>query len=249
MKKIILIISLFLPAVYTIASDNAEAKRLMEHSQKILSLKNVHLEFNMETIEKRGRSKSKTLSVSFAEFGQEKKVMIKFESPENVKGTKILTTDYPDKKGIIEIYMPSTDKIQKIKANRNNMKIMGNKIPIIQFNKIIEADFHYSMLDRKILDGTECHKIKVEGSENSGDYGIAYISVKDEQLQCIERYDGKNNLISLTNLSDYMEVDGANSIFYPKKITSTNIKTGESSNMEVYSVEHLKTVDAKDFVL
>ncbi len=80
------------------------------------------MNLDLETFGGKGESKSKSLIVSFAEFDQKKKVMIEFVAPENVSGTKILTTDYPNKKGIIEIYMPATGKIQRIRANWCNLK-------------------------------------------------------------------------------------------------------------------------------
>jgi hypothetical protein len=115
------------------ANDKSEAKRLIESAQNKLQLKNIHLNMELETFDNKGEGKFKNLLVSFAEFENEKKVLIEFLAPEKVSGTKILTTKPNDKKGIIEIYMPSTGKIQKIRANQRNLKIMGSEIPIAQF--------------------------------------------------------------------------------------------------------------------
>lgn len=248
MNKLYLLFSTLLFTLFTIANDNVEAKRLIENSQKKLSLKNVHLRMELETIDKMGQSKSKTLIVSFAEFGEEKKVMIEFVAPDKVSGTKILTTNYPNKKGIIEIYMPSTGKIQKIRANQRNLKIMGSEIPINQFNKIIDAELNFSLLGKEMINGTECHKIKVE-KQGSKDYGIAFVSVEKEQLLRVERYNVQDKLQSLTELVDYMEVSNSESKVYPSVVRVKNFKTGKSSNMKVRDVNYLTKVNIEDFKL
>ncbi len=246
MKQFLLISTLLFISLATIANDNAEARRLIEHSQKILALKNIHLTFNLETINKKGESKTKTLSVAFAEIGEEKRALIEFQAPENVKGTKILTTDYPDKKGIIQIYMPSTGKIQKIRASRNNLKIMGSEIPITRFNKLLETDFNYILLGKETKYNNECYKIKIEGNENE-EYGIAFVSVKEERLMGIEKYNSKNILTTVVVLSDYIQMDDKSNSFYPQKIQTKNLKTGEGTNMEVSSFSFLNKIDKEDF--
>jgi len=246
MKQLLLISTLLFICVATSANDDAEARRLIEHSQTILALKNIHLQFNLETINNKGESKSKTLSVSFAEIGDEKRALIEFDAPENVKGTKILTTDYPDKKGIIQIYMPSTGKIQKIRASRNNLKIMGSEIPVTRFSKLLETDFNYVLMGRETKYDTECYKIKIEGNENEG-FGIAFVSVDEERLLGIEKYNSKNMLTTVVELSEYMEVDNKNNAFYPQKIRTKNLKTGESTNMEVSSFSFLNKINIEDF--
>ncbi len=248
MKRLILLLSFLIPfSLYSRGSDNAEAKRLIETSQQKLSLKNVQLNFDLQTTGKRGESKFKTLDVSFADFQNQKKVMIEFQAPENVKGTKILSTKYPDKKGIIEIYMPSTGKVQKLRAGRNNLKIMGSEIPITRFSEILDANFNYTLMGKETINGTECHKIKLEGNENDG-YGIAFVSVKKEQLLKVERYDKQNRLINLIELEDYMKVDNAGYV-YPKQIVVKNLQTGESSSMKILSFKHVDKVKTEDFKL
>lgn len=248
MKKVVLLISSILVVLNIIAGNNIEAKKLFENSKQKLSLKNVHLVFDLETFDGKGNSKTKALSVSFGEFEQLKKVMVEFIAPENIKGTKILTTDYPDKQGIIEIYMPSTGKIQKIRANQHNLKIMGSEIPINQFSTTIDPDCNFTLLGKESIDGLNCHKIKMQKINEKG-YEIAFVSVEKEYLLRIEKYDEQNKLVNQIKLSDYIEEPNVNNKVYPKIINVKNYKTGKSSNMKVRNVDYLKKVDIKDFTI
>jgi len=248
MKKIILIISATILMFNVFADDNVEAKRLIENSQKKIALKNILLNLDLETFDSKGRSKSKSLIVSFAEFEQQKKVLVEFIAPENVLGTKILTTDYPNKQGIIEIYMPSTGKIQTIKSNKRNLKIMGSEIPISQFSTALETDYNFSFAGKELINEILCHKVKVENPDKK-DYGIVFISIDDEHLLRVEKYDVRNKLLSLTELSDYIKIENSVNKVYPQKVKVKNYKTGKSSNLKVNNVTYLSRVDIEDFKL
>ena len=248
MKKIFFLLCLLVGAnsLFAATADDAKAKKLFGNSKQKFSLKNVRLNLDLEILDKKGNSKSKSLLVAFGEFNQEKKVMIEITAPEKVKGTKILTTNYLDKKGIIEIYMPATGKIRKFRANNRNLKLMGSEIPITQFSSIVDSEFSFSLLENSEVDGVVCYKIKVQKPDDKA-YGIAYVSVKEEYLLRVEKYDNKDQLQSLTVLSDYMKVKNSTSKFYPKLIHVSNFKSGKSSSMKVISLEYVKNVNVASF--
>jgi hypothetical protein len=230
------------------ASNTVEARQLFFASKAKLALKNVHLILDLKTFDGRGNSKAKSLDIAFAEFNKEKKILIKITAPDNVKGTKILTTDSPDKKGIVEIYMPATGKIQKIRASKRNLRIMGSEIPLAQFSNVVEAGFKFSLLGKDDLNGTLCYKIKLE-SPDAGEYGIAFVSVKDENLLRLEQYDSRQVMITLTKFSEYAEVSNTSGKYYPRFISVKNLKTGECSDMKILRASYITDISIDDFSL
>lgn len=248
MKIIISIISGISIILGLLANDKPEAELLIDRAQDKLQLKNINMNLELETFDKKGERKFRNLLVSFAEFDDEKKILIEFLSPEKVSGTKILTTKAQDKKGIIEIYMPSTGKIQKIKANQRNLKIMGSEIPVAQFGKMVEGDLTYTLLENETMDGIECQKVKVK-ERGSKEHRIVFISTIEEHLLRVEKYSAQNKLINYTELSDYMKIDNSDSKVYPKKVYVKSLKSGKSSNMKLLNVNILSKVEIKDFIL
>ncbi|MCF6357198.1 MAG: outer membrane lipoprotein-sorting protein [Draconibacterium sp.] len=248
MKKTILLITVVIIVLHVSASSNSEAKKIFESCKQKMSFKNVSMILDLETFDKRGNKKTKEMTVSFAEFDRQKKVLIEFTSPELITGTKIVTTDYSNQKGIIEIYSPATGRVQKIKANQHNLKIMGSKIPISQFSWLDESGFSFTSLGNEQFNGVNCHKIKIEKSGEK-EYTIAFISAVNEYLLRIQKYDRNGQIISITELSDYFNVNGASKKVYPQKISIANIKTGEKTNMEVHEVNILSKVSIDDFTL
>ncbi|WP_299576592.1 outer membrane lipoprotein-sorting protein [uncultured Sunxiuqinia sp.] len=248
MKKIIILLCLTFSLFSASATDTMEAKKLFEHSTQKLSLQNIRLVLDLETFDGKGNCKTKELTVSYAQFDDERKVLIELLAPENVMGTKIVTTDYPDKKGIIEIYMPATGRVQKIRANQRNLKIIGTEIPIEQFKSAIDKDFEFTFLEKTDLNDTHCQKIKIQSPEEKG-YRIAFVSIDKEQLMSIEQYDIKGKLVGVTEFSNYIEVANSNAKFFPQMILVKNLKSGKSSDLKVRQVNHLSQVNSDDFIL
>jgi hypothetical protein len=249
MRMLTLITCLIFIVVSVSGHNDTKAKDMFEKSKQKMSLNNVSMILDLETLDKRGDKKSKTLSVSFAEFEDQKKVLIEFIAPEIVNGTKILTTHFPSKKGLIEIYTPANGRIQRIKANQHNLKIMGSKMPISQFVSQDDPDFKYTHLGNEMHNGTECHKIRMQ-KEGKKKYLDAFVSVENGNLLGIEKFDTHNKLISVTNLSDYIKIDTPAAIkFFPQKIVVKNIKTGESSFLTIREVKSLGEASIDYFTL
>ncbi|WP_163713275.1 outer membrane lipoprotein-sorting protein [Mangrovibacterium lignilyticum] len=248
MKKLLIVFGFAVITLKLFAGDNVEARKIFENSKQKLSLRNVHLVLDLQSFDAKGNEKTKSMDVSFAEFGEEKKVMVEVTAPENISGTKILTTDSKDQKGIIEIYMPSTGKIQKIRANQRNLKMLGSEIPINQFSSAVGADSNMNIVGEKSINGTLCHQIKMQ-KEDEKEYDVAYISVDQERLVRIETFDSRDNLVTQTDLSNYMKVEGIGSKMYPRDIHVKNLKSGKSSLLKVRQVDYLGNLNINDFKL
>ena len=245
MKKILTFVLLII-ICSSFSDSDFTARELINSSKSKLALKNVHLSLELITSGNKGLSKTKELTVDFAEFGQEKKVKIEITAPDHVSGTKIITTDYPNKKGIIEIYVPATGKIQRIKANRFNMKIIGSEIPVNQFSNVIGGDFDFRKEGTVEINNKTCYKIRVQNTESKS-YGIAYVSVKEQYLLKLEQYNSNDKLISVTELFDYIKISNSTDKYYPKHISVRNLRNGKSSQMNIREVKYLTQLNQSDF--
>lgn len=245
MNKLLTIILLVL--FYTVSAKDSP-KAIFEKAKQKIELKNMQMIIDLKTTDGKGNSKLKTLDVSFAEFPDFKKVMVVFTSPENVAGTKILTTDYPIKKDIIEIYFPSTGKIQKIRANQHNLNMMGSEIPINQWSVDVDGDYEFQFLTDDVIDNVPCYRIKIF-KKKSREYGVLFISKEKEELLRVKKFNLSDKLISLTEMSDYIKIQGSGNHFYPSEIQVTNLKTKRKSVMTLKSVNKITNVKIEDFTL
>lgn len=248
MGKKLFIIAFLFSAFAAQAAGNVDAQKILEKSKQKLALINVHLVLELETSDAKGNEKGKSMDVTFAEFGTEKKVMVEVTAPENLNGMKILTTDFEDKKGIIEIYMPATGKIQKIRASQRNIRMLGSEIPINQFSAALDADFDFNLIGEKMINGENCYEIMI-GKEGEKTYELAYVTVETEQLIRLDAYVSGDKLATRTDMTGYMKVVGTSSKMYPQEIKVQNFKNGKSSLLRVKQVDYLNNVSQDDFQL
>ncbi|MFO7999981.1 MAG: outer membrane lipoprotein-sorting protein [Marinilabilia sp.] len=241
MKKYMTLFSCFLLGLITSAGaqNGTDAGQIFEESVKNLSLKNVRGALDLQTTDEKGNKKNRELSVIFAEFGPQKKVMIEITAPENVKGTRILATDFPDKEGIIQVYMPASGKIQKYRATKSNLKRVGKNIPVNHFSNAKYSEYEAEMMGQEIYNDIECYKIHLQVPGET-EHRIAFVSKEKEQLLRMEEYDEQNELIAFTELSEYFETDIPDHKYYPRKVHIKDIKSGKVSEMTMLRLEHLK---------
>ena len=245
----IIVLIFFLLVSYSFAKPGTDAKQIFKNSKRNLSLINVHLFMDVKTFDKKGIEKSKSLEVSFAEFNEQKKVLISILAPENMSGMKILSTDYLNKKGIIEIYMPATDKIQKIRAGQHHTKILESGVPINIFRSIVDDNLKYTIIGEETIQGKPCYKIKIGNTEKNREYKIACVSKEQNRLLSLKEFDNRKNIIMSTVMANYQTVTNPKKLVYPKEIEITNFKTGKRSIVKIKQASYLFNAKIDDFKL
>lgn len=248
MKKALLFALLMITLSPARAGYNSEARKIFEESRQKMTLRNVSMVLDLISADRHGNTKSRTLAVTIAELGSRKKVLIEFTAPESVRGTKIVTTYDTTRKGIIEIYTPATGRIQKLRASRRNLKVMGSKIPISRIGQTIDLNFNFSQLGTTQVEGTTCYKIRLQKTGKK-EYLIAYISTAERYLLRLEKYDMNDQLTSVTVMSGYFRVNGAGSKVYPRHIIIRDLKTNEAITMNIHKAVVPERINPDVFTL
>ncbi|WP_291862748.1 outer membrane lipoprotein-sorting protein [Marinilabilia sp.] len=229
--------------------EQKNAKETFEIAVKKLVLKDVRATITLETFDGNGNDKSRTLNVSFAKFDETKKVMIEITAPEDLLGTRILMTDYSDKEGIIEVFLPATGKIRKFRANNRRLKMVDSEIPMNHFSS--SAFANYQLLESKqvTINGVDYKKIKLHLPDKS-EYLIAYVDVSRELLSRIESYDSGAKLTDITEFTDYRHINSTgNELIFPHKVNVSNPSSGKASVLTINDLKTLKQIQKSDFDL
>ena len=79
---------------------------------------------NMTLINKRGRKRVKEVISYSKDYGKDKKSVMVFQSPADVKGTAFLSWEYddPSKEDDKWLYMPAMKKVRRISGTSKNVK-------------------------------------------------------------------------------------------------------------------------------
>jgi len=228
-----------------------QTKTAFENAVKKLALKDAQAQITLKTTDARGSSILRNITVSFGDFEKTRKVMIQITGPEDLKGTQVLTTHFIDKsrKSTIELFLPSTGKTRKFRANNRNLKIPGTEIPMNHFSSAAFEDYLISDEGKGIFNAREVQKIKLQLPGNT-EYLVVYLDVQAERLYCINSYDDKGNLISNTEFTDYRHTESSESEkYFPYKVHIHNPISGKTSELIITKLSQLTDISDSDFEL
>ncbi len=194
-------------------------------------------EFTMELTDRRGKKQlRKTVSYRKDYEGQRKSVLF-FSSPTNVKGTGFLTFDYhdADKDDDQWLYLPALRKTRRISAANRGDYFLGTDLTyedIKKGTKISREDYTFKTLKQEKVDGKTCYlveaipvndKIAKELKHSKVHFYIdpkTWISLKNEY------WDINGNPLKTTEIEALVLIDD---IWTVQKINAVNHKTGHRS--------------------
>ena len=119
----------------------------------------------MEMIDKNGTKRVRETKNFRRYFGQEKRTVLFYTSPANVKGTGFLTHDYPesDRDDDQWLYLPALRKVRRISASDRGDYFLGTDFTyedIKKENKVAIEDYTYKTLRTEEVDGHKTYVIE-----------------------------------------------------------------------------------------
>jgi hypothetical protein len=245
----ILVISIFLINSNPLVAQE-KAKEIFTKATQMLTAENFEITMAIDATDGKGRLKSKELTVLLAKFGDEEKTKVTWQKPERAKGTIILITDVPNQTGIIEVYTPSNGKTRKLKATDENKNKMGAEFSITSFAKYNPDELSYELLSDTIINENDCFRIKVFGNDAEElSSAVLVINKSTYLILQVAVFNEKNMAISLTQLYDYKNVNGAMNKMYPMRIETKDYKNKKDIAIRIIDISTKNDLKQSDFAL
>ncbi len=170
-------------------------------------------EVEMTLINKRGRKRVRKLKSYAMEIGEDRKTIMHFLSPSDVRGTGFLTWDYDDPARTDDkwLYLPAMRKTRRI-SSRSSKKdyFMGSDFTYDDMGKRnVDEDTHKLLREEK-RSGQDCWVIESTPKAKGHIYTRRVVWVSKEKLMPIyaEYYDKRNKLQRVLNADKIVKVDG-----------------------------------------
>lgn len=194
---------------------------------------------NMQMIltDKRGKERIRE-TVSYRKyFGDEKRTVIHYLTPRNVKKTAFLTYDYPDAKKDDDqwLYLPAMRKVRRISASDRGDYFLGTDFTyedIKKESKVTLEDYTRKTLREEDLNGNPVYVIEAipvndEVAEELG-YGkvIQWVDKNIWMTRKSEFYDTRGKPLKTTLFKDIKQVD---TIWTAHQLEVDNHKTGHKT--------------------
>ncbi|MDR2659581.1 MAG: outer membrane lipoprotein-sorting protein [Spirochaetaceae bacterium] len=160
------------------------------------------------------------------------RMVIVFQRPANVAGTRFLTIDNPSGGSDRWIYLPSLGKIRRISASESGGSFMGTDFSyddISTMDRDTALD-DYSILREENLNGAACYVIQSIPKDNSYQYSktITWIDKSNYFIYKSEMYDKRATLVKVMDISDYRDVQGR---LTPMQMKVSTLAAGTSTTI------------------
>ncbi len=188
-------------------------------------------------------------------YGAEKKTVLFFLSPANVRDTGFLTFDYGEagKADDQWLYLPAARKVRRISATDRGDSFAGTDFTyedLKKETKISTEDFTFKMLGAEDTDGRRCYKVEAMTVDAATAKELGYargVSWFDSEFWVAlrtEYFDAEGKPLRTVLTLDSEEIDG---IWTARRIVATNHRTGHSTEFRFSEVDYKTPVDDSMF--
>ncbi len=193
----------------------------------------------------------KTAAVSkLYDNGKTEKLMIRFLSPADVKGTGFLTFDYEQKDDDMWLFLPALRKTRRIISSEKSKSFMGSEFSYNDMNIPNLDDFTYARKADASVDGVACFVIETRprnkkvASDNGFSRKLSYIGKTDYVTRKAMQWDLGGALHKEIKATKVKRFGTDTKIFRATFMEVVNKKNRRRSTLEIKKL--VVTKDAKD---
>jgi outer membrane lipoprotein-sorting protein len=166
----------------------------------------------MTLINKRNRKRVRTVLSYSKDYGNDKKTIMYFEKPADVKGTGFLSYEYdePSKEDDRWLYLPALKKVRRISGSSKNDYFMGTDFTYDDMgDRSVDEDTH-QLLREEALEGHSCWVVESVAKDKSYMYSKKIGWVRKDSLIAtkVEFYDRRGTLIKTLTVPVQEKVNG-----------------------------------------
>ncbi|MFP4014475.1 MAG: outer membrane lipoprotein-sorting protein [Chitinispirillaceae bacterium] len=196
---------------------------------------------------KNGSEKTRSLLM----YGKKDKTgtfsFIEFESPADVKGTKLLSIPKKDGGSEQRIYLPALRKARLIASSGKGGRFVGSDFYYYDMEDREFEDFTYKFLREEKLEDKECQIIQMTSRATDTPYSKAeaWVSKKDNFVYKMKLYDRKKGQHEKT--MEVLEAETIDGCIIPTKVLMTSVQKGTRTMLTLEDLKVNKGVDDKVF--
>ena len=240
MKKIFILT--VLAVVFVVSGVNAQgaaqsldAQVIVEKSRDRILAETVSTRYRMVITARNGAVSERVMDqYSKDDSSGNSRMVIVFQSPVSVSGTRFLTIENQDRANDQWIFLPSLNRVRRIAASEGSGSFVGTDFSyddLSSTSRSTDLDNHRLLGEEKLND-LDCYMIESTPKEDVYQYSrmIQWIDKEDFNIHKVELYDGRGTLVKLLEILDYREVQGRLS---PHVTKMTTLAAGTSTALHV----------------
>ncbi len=209
----------------------------------------------MEMVDRHGKTRIRETRAFRKYFGDEKRTVIFYLSPKNIKDTAFLTYDYSDKDQEDDqwLYLPAMRKVRRISASDRGDYFLGTDFSFEDIKletRVSIADYTRKTIGEDEVDGHHCYIMEETAINDEIAEELGHIrrqSCVDDNIWIVRKsqfWDLQNKLLKTTYFRDISKVEG---IWTAHKLEVENHKTGHHTRFIFSNVRYKEGVEDRVF--
>jgi hypothetical protein len=167
---------------------------------------------HMTLINRRGRKRERTVLSYSRDYGKDRKTIMYFQKPADVKGTGFLSWEYDDPSRDDDrwLYLPALKKVRRISGSSKNDYFMGTDFTYDDMGgRSVDEDEH-TLIREDIIDGQSCWVIQSVPREKNAMYSRVTRWIRKDSLIAAkaEYFDKSGDLLKVLTLPEVRKHDG-----------------------------------------
>jgi outer membrane lipoprotein-sorting protein len=257
-KGIAILIAIFTMSSITIFAQSLTGREIMQNVKDRPDGETRYSEMTMKLINKRNRVRERKVKSYSMDIGEDKKTIMFFQYPGDVKGTGFLTWDYEmiSKDDDKWLYLPAMKKTRRISGSSAKKDyFMGTDFTYDDMgSRNVDEDIH-KLIREETIEGHKCWVVESTSKDKQDIFSRKMTWIRQDCLIAlqVEYYDKLGKLHRKLILSDIKKVDGfwqAHKLhmsnvqtMHQTEITITNPKFNIDVNEESFTVSNLERGD------
>ena len=232
----VLVAGAFLPTLLTAVElpDGDEiARRINARDEGVAVARNL----TMQMTDRRGKTRTRETRGFRKYYGDDKRTVIFYLQPKNVKDTAFLTWDYadPDRDDDQWLYLPAMRKVRRISASDRGDYFLGTDLTYEDIKletRVSMADYTRVTTGEDVVDGHHCYLVEATPVDQATAKELGYGKVEqcvDDKIWMVRRarfWDTRGNPLKTAYFRDIRQVQG---IWTQHRIEVENHKTGHKT--------------------
>lgn len=209
----------------------------------------------LELTDRSGQTRTQEIKAFRRYFAEEKRTILFYTAPANVRGTGFLTYDYAENAGEDDqwLYLPALRKVRRIPASNRGDYFLGTDFTYEEIkseNKVGLQDYSFRTLSQEMVDGVECYVVEgtVVNAEIAKELGYSKAVWRIDPAMWISRKSdywdtNDNHLKTIENL----KIEKVSDVWTVLQVRATNHKSGHSTLLTSSDVDYNSAVAERTF--
>jgi len=229
------------------STGSPTADQILKEVEKRVNSKDESAKIIMSITEANGGTKTREIEIQ-RKSGSAPKVMVKLESPPDLRGTALLSVGG---KGAEDqwLYLPSSKQTRRIVSSNKSSSFLDSEMSYEDMGSSQDKKFTNTVLrNEKGAQGmVAVIESKLISGESSYSKILTWVELSTNLVDRIEYYDKKGSLLKTTEMSDYKKFSG--DIWRAQTIVVKNAQNHRSTKLQLKDLAVNQGIDDSAFTV